>query len=192
MRYASALRRSATLGSERGGLVWKYRGGSSPFEGQRLSDATCNMLRRTCKEVLDTPNLRVTPGRLIGQRARPPGPRAAPPAAWRAVENRAALHRVGPHETRPSGPAPAAPRARRRRNRPGPRWSRFHPVGAPPESERCAGSRPGCGEAATGSCSAEVGRRMGDTASLLVIRPGSGSDPMVGAVRPRVSAEGEG
>jgi hypothetical protein len=73
------------------------------------------------------PNLRLTPGRALGQPA-PPGPRVAPPAAWRlhprgcvGTRNRAAWHRVGRPTTAASAPAPAAPRARRRRDRPGAR-----------------------------------------------------------------------
>jgi hypothetical protein len=65
------------------------------------------------------PNLRLTPGRALGQPA-PPGPRVAPPAAWRlyprvcvGTRTRAAWHRVGRPTTAASAPAPAAPRARR-------------------------------------------------------------------------------
>jgi hypothetical protein len=105
------------------------------------------------RELEGIPNLRVTPER--------PGPRAAPPSAWRAVENRAALHRVGPPRPRPSGPAPAAPRARRRRGRPGTWPRRAHPSGGPWPPGRSAESRPGCGRNAARDHSVDGSRRKG-------------------------------
>jgi len=48
-------------------------------------------------------------------RLRIPGPQPHPSDAWRLVENRAALLRVGHHRTVASVPDPAAPRAQRLR-----------------------------------------------------------------------------